>query len=49
MKTLKAIGLISIIALMSSCTVSLRSETKKNDHDTIVDKEFFIGPKIGKE
>jgi len=49
MKVLKPMALISVLFLVSACSVSLRSETKKNDHDTIVDKEFFIGPKIGKE
>ena len=39
--------LISLIFLMGGCTVHLKSDTKQNDQDISIEKEFYIGPKVG--
>lgn len=46
---MKKVALISILFMLTGCTMSLKTETKKDDLNISVEKEIFIGPKIGKQ
>jgi len=46
---MKGLAILSIVILLSACTVSLKHEVKKDGESQISEKEIFIGPKIGKE
>ena len=45
---MKKMALISILFFMSGCTVLLRSDTKQDEKDVCIEKEFYVGPKVGK-
>lgn len=46
---MKNIMLGSLIILMCGCTVSMNHSFDKENDTVIEKKEFFIGPKIGKD
>jgi hypothetical protein len=45
---MKKMALISVLFFMSGCTIAMKSDLKKDDQDVCVEKEFYFGPKVGK-
>ena len=39
---------IGILFLLSGCTISIKSDLKQDEQDVCVEKEFYFGPKVGK-
>jgi len=45
---MKTTALISLIFLLGGCTMHLKTDNKQDEKDVCVEKEFYIGPKVGK-
>jgi uncharacterized protein YceK len=46
---MKGIVLLSLLVCLSGCTATLSTKATGSDTEESIIKEFYIGPKIGKE